>query len=54
MLTAAVFENLGYRQLQSVWRTLALVDLARGRRDWGEMRRRGLGYAPAGESSGGR
>lgn len=54
MLVAAVFENIGYRQLVNVWRTMALFDLLRRRRDWGEMRRRGLGYSPAGEPSGGR
>jgi len=54
MLVAAVFENLGYRQLVNVWRTVALFDLARRRRGWGEMRRRGLGYEAAGEPSGGR
>jgi cellulose synthase/poly-beta-1,6-N-acetylglucosamine synthase-like glycosyltransferase len=40
-------ENLGYRQLTTIWRVLALVDVARRRRGWGEMQRRGLGYAPA-------
>jgi hypothetical protein len=54
LLVAAVIENFGYRQLLALWRTKALVDLARGRQEWGEMRRRGLGYAPAGETSGGR
>ena len=51
---AAVIENFGYRQLLALWRTRALVELARGRHGWGEMQRRGLGYAPAGEPSGGR
>jgi hypothetical protein len=54
MLTAAMVENFGYRQLVSVWRTLGLLDLARKRRTWGEMRKRGLGYEAAGEPSGGR
>jgi cellulose synthase/poly-beta-1,6-N-acetylglucosamine synthase-like glycosyltransferase len=53
LLVAAMVEELGYRQLLALWRTLALVDLARGRRGWGEMPRRGLGYA-AGKPSGGR
>ena len=47
LLIASLFENLGYRQLLAAWRMLAFVDLARGRREWGEMRRRGLGYEPA-------
>ena len=54
LLLAAVIENFGYRQLLAVWRTRALVDLARGAQGWGDVRRRGLGYAPAGEPSGGR
>jgi cellulose synthase/poly-beta-1,6-N-acetylglucosamine synthase-like glycosyltransferase len=40
-------ENLGYRQLTTIWRVLGLVDVARRRTGWGEMKRRGLGYAPA-------
>jgi cellulose synthase/poly-beta-1,6-N-acetylglucosamine synthase-like glycosyltransferase len=47
LLAMALAENLGYRQLLTVWRVLALVDVARRRRGWGEMRRRGLGYAPS-------
>jgi cellulose synthase/poly-beta-1,6-N-acetylglucosamine synthase-like glycosyltransferase len=55
MVAAAVFENFGYRQLLTIWRTRGLIDLARRRGGWGEMRRRGLGYVPAaGEPSGGR
>jgi cellulose synthase/poly-beta-1,6-N-acetylglucosamine synthase-like glycosyltransferase len=54
MLLAAAVENFGYRQLLTLWRARGLVDLVRGRRHWGEMRRRGLGYAPAGEPFGGR
>jgi hypothetical protein len=53
LLVMALAENLGYRQLLTAWRVLGLVDVARRRRGWGEMRRRGLGYAPArGESRG--
>ena len=54
IVLAALVENLGYRQLVMVWRTLAFVDLARRRRGWGEMPRRGLGYAPVGGASKGR
>jgi cellulose synthase/poly-beta-1,6-N-acetylglucosamine synthase-like glycosyltransferase len=54
MLAAALAENLGYRQLQILWRVRALVDVARGRKEWGEMQRRGLGYAPARGASRGR
>jgi cellulose synthase/poly-beta-1,6-N-acetylglucosamine synthase-like glycosyltransferase len=38
----AVLENFGYRQLTAFWRCRGAIDLARGRRDWGEMHRRGL------------
>jgi cellulose synthase/poly-beta-1,6-N-acetylglucosamine synthase-like glycosyltransferase len=38
----SVFETFGYRQLVAVWRCLAFVDLARGRKTWGTMQRRGL------------
>lgn len=41
----AVIDNLGYRQLNDVWRLLAFVDLARRQRAWGTQRRRGIGYA---------
>jgi cellulose synthase/poly-beta-1,6-N-acetylglucosamine synthase-like glycosyltransferase len=54
MFAAAAFENFGYRQLLNIWRTLALLDLARKRQAWGELRKRGLGYEAAGEPSGGR
>jgi hypothetical protein len=42
----SVLENLGYRQIVSFWRFLAFYDLLRGRRDWGEMRRKGFGTMP--------
>jgi cellulose synthase/poly-beta-1,6-N-acetylglucosamine synthase-like glycosyltransferase len=38
----SVFEAFGYRQLNSWWRCRAWVDLARGRKEWGAMQRRGL------------
>jgi hypothetical protein len=38
----AVVEAIGYRQINSFWRCQAMVDLARGRKDWGTMPRRGL------------
>jgi cellulose synthase/poly-beta-1,6-N-acetylglucosamine synthase-like glycosyltransferase len=43
LLLYAVLENFGYRQLNDFWRVQAFYDLARRRRHWGEMRRRGLG-----------
>jgi cellulose synthase/poly-beta-1,6-N-acetylglucosamine synthase-like glycosyltransferase len=38
----AVLENFGYRQLSAFWRCRGIVDLLRGRKDWGAMQRRGL------------
>jgi cellulose synthase/poly-beta-1,6-N-acetylglucosamine synthase-like glycosyltransferase len=42
MLLFALFENVGFRQLVSFWRLLALFDLVRGKNAWGVMERRGL------------
>lgn len=45
---AAVLENLGYRQLNSLWRIRGLWQWARGVQTWGEMSRKGFGsVAPA-------
>ena len=38
----AVLENFGYRQLTAFWRCRGIVDLMRGRTEWGAMQRRGL------------
>ena len=38
----SLVENLGYRQLLAFWRFAAFYDLARGRSDWGDMRRKGF------------
>ena len=38
----AVVESVGYRQLNAFWRCQAMLDLARGRKDWGAMPRKGL------------
>jgi hypothetical protein len=46
LLVYALLENLGYRQLTDFWRLQAFVDIVRRRHEWGEMKRRGLGYAP--------
>jgi cellulose synthase/poly-beta-1,6-N-acetylglucosamine synthase-like glycosyltransferase len=43
MFSLAVVDNLGYRQLSSLWRALAFVDLARRKKAWGAQVRRGLG-----------
>jgi cellulose synthase/poly-beta-1,6-N-acetylglucosamine synthase-like glycosyltransferase len=47
MLAYAVLENIGYRQLNDVWRMVALVDLARRKQGWGTMVRRGIGQTVA-------
>jgi cellulose synthase/poly-beta-1,6-N-acetylglucosamine synthase-like glycosyltransferase len=41
LIAYAVVENLGFRQLQNVWRLRAYVDLARGRKEWGTQQRKG-------------
>jgi cellulose synthase/poly-beta-1,6-N-acetylglucosamine synthase-like glycosyltransferase len=43
----SVLENFGYRQLNDVWRVLALVDLMRRKQGWGAQRRRGIGNLAA-------
>ena len=39
----ALFENLGYRQLHAWWRLRGLVDFLRGNKEWGTMKRQGIG-----------
>ncbi len=39
---AAVVENLGFRQLLTIWRTRGLIDGLRGKQGWGAMERRGF------------
>jgi len=46
LVAYAVLENLGYRQLVAVWRTLAFVDLLRRKKAWGAQRRRGFAASP--------
>ena len=45
LVAYSVVENLGYRQLNDLWRTLAFVDLARRKKGWGAQKRRGIGQA---------
>ncbi|MFN7921614.1 MAG: glycosyltransferase [Bryobacteraceae bacterium] len=42
MVVSGVVENLGFRQMVTVWRALAFVDLIRGRTGWGAMERKGF------------
>jgi cellulose synthase/poly-beta-1,6-N-acetylglucosamine synthase-like glycosyltransferase len=43
----AVLENVGYRQLNDLWRVIALSDLARKKQGWGAQKRRGIGNLSA-------
>lgn len=45
LLVFSVVENLGYRQLLSLYKAKALWDVIRGRRHWGVMEGDGLGAA---------
>lgn len=42
LLLTAILENLGLRQLMTVWRTQGLIDGLAGKRGWGAMERRGF------------
>lgn len=46
-----IFENLGYRQLNSLIRLLGLWDYLTDKKGWGEMERRGLGERLSASSS---
>lgn len=45
----AALENFGYRQLHVWWRLQGLWDLMRGRRQWGDLQRKGFGTVPLGD-----
>lgn len=47
LVVYAALENVGYRQLNDLWRVIAFIDLARRRHAWGAQRRRGIGRAVA-------
>ena len=42
LLSAALIENFGYRQLLTVWRAQGLFDALRRKRGWGAMQRKGF------------
>lgn len=42
LLTWALFENVGYRQLTVAWRVQGLWKYLRGRKEWGRMERKGF------------
>lgn len=45
-----LLENLGYRQLNDLWRMIAFVDLARRKWGWGAQKRRGIGNLAGAEA----
>ena len=47
LLAAAVVENLGFRQLMTLWRATGVIDGFRGKAGWGAMERRGFRSATA-------
>ncbi|RYZ75690.1 MAG: hypothetical protein EOP06_32095 [Proteobacteria bacterium] len=47
LLAATFVENLGYRQLNSIWRIRAFVGFLKGEHTWGAMKRTGLSEATA-------
>lgn len=47
LFLAAVVENLGFRQLLTIWRTRGLIDGLRGKQGWGAMERRGFAAGAA-------
>jgi cellulose synthase/poly-beta-1,6-N-acetylglucosamine synthase-like glycosyltransferase len=38
----AIVENLGYRQLNSIWRVMGIWQFFKGKQGWGDMQRRGF------------
>lgn len=44
LIVAGTLESLGFKQLLTLWRCQAFVDLTRGRKDWGSMERKGFGH----------
>lgn len=47
LVLLAAFENVGYRQINALWRFVAFFDLMRRRTGWGDMQKRGLGVQEA-------
>lgn len=42
LLAYTALESIGYRQIHHVWRLLGIVDIARGKTEWGAQKRQGL------------
>jgi hypothetical protein len=49
LLGYAVIENFGYHQLHDIWRTIGYFDIARGKKGWGQQKRRG--FAPTADET---
>jgi hypothetical protein len=45
-----LLENLGYHQLNDLWRMIAFVDLASRKQGWGAQKRRGIGNLSTAEA----
>jgi hypothetical protein len=43
LVVSGVLESLGFRQLLTIWRAGAFLDVLRGRTGWGFMERKGFG-----------
>jgi len=43
LVVSGFLESLGFRQILTVWRAGAFVDVLRGRKGWGAMERKGFG-----------
>jgi hypothetical protein len=43
MIVYSVVENIGARQFMDACRALGIIDLMRGRKDWGSLGRSGIG-----------
>ena len=46
-----ILENFGYRQINTVWRTQAIVSFLRKSTDWGSMERQGFDVGETGQAS---
>jgi hypothetical protein len=42
LIAAGILESLGFKQMLTVCRCMAFLDLSRGRKDWGRMERTGF------------
>ena len=51
LMIAGAIENFGFRQVLTVWRAQAFIDLLRGNKNWGRMERKGFQESRASEAS---